>query len=292
MTELAFLGTGTMGKPMARNLVKSGGFSLRVWNRSAERAQPLAREGAKVCADIHEAAAGAELLVTMLSDGEAVLDVAEQALPALGDGAIWIQMSTIGIDAGARCSERADRAGVRYVDAPVLGTRDPAEQAKLVILASGPEEVRDTVAPVFDAVGSRTLWLGAACAGSRAKVVVNGWVIGVVGVLAEVITLAQGLDMDPQLFFEAIEGGPLDLPYARVKGRTMIEQAFDDASWRLALARKDGDLLLAAAAGAGLQLPIMDAIVARMRTVEADGRGDEDMAATYWASAPKANHHE
>jgi 3-hydroxyisobutyrate dehydrogenase len=289
MTDLAFLGAGTMGMPMARNLIKSGGFSLRAWNRSAERAQPLAREGAKVCADIHEAAAGAELLVTMLSDGDAVLDVAEQALPDLGDGATWIQMSTIGIDAAECCAERAHRAGVRYVDAPVLGTRDPAEQAKLVILASGPEEVRDTAAPVFDAVGSRALWLGEACAGSRAKVVVNGWVIGVVGVLAEVITLAQGLDLDPELFFEAIKGGPLDLPYAQLKGKAMIQQTFDDVSFRLALARKDGDLLLAAAADAGLQLPIMDAIVARMCTVQADGHGDEDMAATYWASAPKAN---
>jgi 3-hydroxyisobutyrate dehydrogenase len=289
MTELTFLGTGTMGMPMARNLIKTGGFSLRVWNRSAERAEPLADDGAKVCADVREAAAGAELLVTMLSDGEAVLDVAEQALPELGDNGIWIQTSTIGIKAAVRCAEVADRAGVRFVDAPVLGTRDPAEQAKLVVLASGPEEVRDTVTPVFDAIGSRTLWLGSACAGSRAKVVVNGWVIGLVGVLAEVITLAQGLDMDPQLFFEAIKGGPLDLPYAQVKGKTMIEQSFDDVSWRLALARKDGDLLLAAAADAGLQLPIMDAIVARMRTVEADGHGDEDMAATYWASAPKGN---
>jgi 3-hydroxyisobutyrate dehydrogenase len=290
MTELAFLGTGTMGRPMARNLMKSGGFSLRVWNRSAERAGPLADEGAKVCADVREAAAGAELLVTMLSDGDAVLDVAEQALPKLGDHAIWIQTSTVGIDAVERCAELANRSGVRFVDAPVLGTRDPAEQAKLVILASGPEEVKDTVAPVFDAIGSRTLWLGDACAGSRAKVVINGWVIGVVGLLAEVITLAQGLDMDPQVFFEAIKGGPLDLPYAQVKGKTMIEQAFDDVSWRLALARKDGDLLLAAAADAGLQLPVMDAIVARMRTVETEGHGDEDMAATYWASAPRANH--
>jgi 3-hydroxyisobutyrate dehydrogenase len=275
-----------MGFPMARNLIQAGGFSLRAWNRSPERAQPLADEGATVCGDVSGAARGAERLVTMLSDGDAVQEVAAQALPELADGAVWIQMSTVGIEATDRCAELAAEAAVRFVDAPVLGTRDPAEQAKLVILASGPQDARDKVTPVFDAVGSRTLWVGEAGAGSRAKVVVNGWVVGVVGVLAEVIALAEGLDLDPSLFFEAVKGGPLDLPYAQLKGKAMVEHDFTDVSFRLALARKDGDLLLAAADKIGLQLPVMDAIVARMRKVQADGQGDEDMAATYLASAP------
>jgi 3-hydroxyisobutyrate dehydrogenase len=288
VTELAFLGTGTMGLPMARNVIKSGRFSVRAWNRSVQRAQPLAQDGTEVASDPREAAEGCRLVVTMLSDGDAVIETAERALPALTEEAIWVQMSTIGIKATGRCAELAAAAGVRFVDAPVLGTRDPAEQAKLVILASGPEAVRDAVAPVFDALGSRTLWLGEAGAGSRAKVVVNGWVVGVVGVLAEVITLAEAIDLDPQVFFNAVEGGPLDLPYARLKGKPMMSHDFSDVSFKLALARKDRDLLLAAAAEAGLQLPIMDAIVARMRTVENDGHGDEDMAATYWPSAPSA----
>lgn len=276
-----------MGLPMARNVIKAGGFSLRAWNRSPERAQPLAQEGATVCGEVAEAARGAALLVTMLSDGDAVHEVAAQALPELADGAIWIQMSTIGIQASDRCAELAAAAGVTLVDAPVLGTRDPAEQAKLVILASGPQDTRDQVMPVFDALGSRTLWVGDAGAGSRVKVVVNGWVVGVVGVLAEVIALAEGLDVDPSLFFEAVKGGPLDLPYAQLKGKAMMEHDFTDVSFRLALARKDGDLLLAAADEIGLQVPVMDAIVARMRKVQAEGQGDEDMAATYSASTPK-----
>jgi 3-hydroxyisobutyrate dehydrogenase len=287
VTELAWLGTGTMGLPMARNVIKAGGVSVRAWNRSPERAQPLARDGATVCGEVAEAARGAALLVTMLSDGDAVHEVAAQALPELADGAIWIQMSTIGIQDSDRCAELAAAAGVTLVDAPVLGTRDPAEQAKLVILASGPQDTRDQVMPVFDALGSRTLWVGDAGAGSRAKVVVNGWVVGVVGVLAEVIALAEGLDVDPSLFFEAVKGGPLDLPYAQLKGKAMMEHDFTDVSFRLALARKDGDLLLAAADEIGLQVPVMDAIVARMRKVQAEGQGDEDMAATYSASTPK-----
>lgn len=286
MTELAFLGTGTMGLAMARNLLKAG-FAVRAWNRSTERAQPLSEDGAQVCQDPLSAAEGCTLLVTMLSDADAVLDSAQQALPGLEDGAIWLQMSTVGIEGTQRCAELAAQGAVEFVDAPVLGTRDPAEQGKLVVLASGPDKARDAAQAVFDAVGSRTIWLGEAGSGARVKVVVNGWIVGVVGVLAEVITLAEALDVDPQLFFEAVKGSPLDLPYAQLKGKAMVGQAFDDVSFRLALARKDGDLLLAAAHDAGLELPIMEAVVRRMRSVEGE-HGDEDMAATYWASAPAA----
>ncbi|MDQ6836337.1 MAG: NAD(P)-dependent oxidoreductase [Actinomycetota bacterium] len=285
MTELAFLGTGTMGLPMARNLIKAG-FSVHANNRSQERAQPLAGEGAQVFADPRRAAQGATVMVTMLSDGDAVLTTAEMALAGLQKSGTWLQMSTIGIDATQRCIALAEQADVTFVDAPVLGTRDPAEQAKLIVLASGPDQVRDLAQAVFEAVGLRTLWLGAAGAGTRLKVVINGWIVGVVGVLAEVIALAQALDVDPQLFFDAVKDGPLDLPYAQLKGKMMMSRAFDDASFRLALAAKDGDLLLSAAAGAGLELPIMEAIVQRMHDVQADEHGDEDMAATYWASAP------
>jgi 3-hydroxyisobutyrate dehydrogenase len=131
------------------------------------------------------------------------------------------------------------------------------------------------------------LWLGEAGAGSAAKVVVNGWVVGVVAVLAETITLSEGLGVDPQVFFDAVEGGPLDLGYARLKGAAMMKHAFDDVSFRLALARKDAELVLAAAAKVGLELPVMEGVVARLRSAEAAGHADEDMAATYWSSAPQ-----
>jgi 3-hydroxyisobutyrate dehydrogenase len=285
MTTVGFLGTGTMGLPMARNLLKAG-FTVRAWNRSPERARPLAGEGAEVVDDPRRAAEGAEVLVTMLSDAEAVLDVAGRALDALPEGALWVQMSTIGVNGTDRCRELAERTGSRFVDAPVLGTREPAEQGKLVILASGPEDARDRCQPLFDAVGARTMWVGEAGAGNRCKVVVNSWIVGVVAVLAETIAVAQALDVDPQRFFDAVEGGPLDLPYARLKGKAMIERRFDDPSFRLALSRKDAELVLEACADAGIELPVMEAVAARLRRAEQEGHGDEDMAATYWVSAP------
>lgn len=286
MSTVAFLGTGTMGLPMARNLVKAG-FELRAWNRSRERAEPLSDAGAQLFADPPEAAQGAELMVTMLSDSVAVLDTAAAALDGLADGATWLQMSTIGVEGTERCAQLAQKAGVALVDAPVLGTREPAEKAQLVVLASGPQAAREQCQPLFDAVAKRTMWLGEAGAGTRTKVVVNSWIVGIVGVLAETISLAQVLKVDPQHFFDAVEGGALDLPYARLKGAAMIERAFEDPSFRLALARKDGDLVLTAASESGLDLPIMEAVARSMRLAEEDGHGDEDMAATYWATAPE-----
>jgi 3-hydroxyisobutyrate dehydrogenase len=288
MTSLAFLGTGTMGLPMARNLL-SAGFGLRVYNRTAERAEPLADAGAMVADRPAVAAEGVKTLITMLSDGDAVLDVAGEALSTLDDGGTWIQMSTIGIEATERCVALARDAGVGFVDAPVLGTKAPAEQGQLVVLASGPEALQPLCEPIFEAVGARTVWLGEAGAGARVKVVVNGWIVGVVAVLAETIHVAEALNVDPQLFFAAIEGGPLDLPYARTKGSAMMSRSFDEDSFRLALSRKDAELLLNAVADVGLETPVMDAVVARLRAAEQAGHGDEDMAATYWVGVPESD---
>jgi 3-hydroxyisobutyrate dehydrogenase len=285
MTTIAFLGAGTMGVPMARNLLR-GGFALRVWNRTPERARALEADGATLCRDPSDAARDAEIVISMLSDTEAVLAAAGPALDSVSQTALWLQMSTIGLEGTARCAELAGRVGVRLVDAPVLGTRQPAENAQLVILASGPLDTRERAQPVFDVVGRRTLWLGEAGVGSRCKVVVNSWIVGVVNVLAETISLAQALELDPQTFFDAIDGGPLDQPYARLKGAAMIAGDFDDAAFRLALARKDADLVLEAAGRVGLELPVMEAVTKRMRQVEHEGHGDEDMAATFWATAP------
>ncbi|MDQ2895018.1 MAG: NAD(P)-dependent oxidoreductase [Actinomycetota bacterium] len=287
MSELTFLGTGTMGLPMARNLLTAG-FDLRVWNRTADRAAPLLQAGARRCEDPAAAAQGAAIVVTMLSDAEAVLEIAGLALPTLTQGATWIQMSTIGIEGTERCAELAHNAGVTFVDAPVLGTKAPAEQGQLVILASGPESAQSLCEPIFASVGARTVWLGGAGAGARVKVVVNGWIVGVVAVLAETINVAEALGVDPQLFFAAIEGGPLDLAYARAKGSAMMSRSFEDPSFRLALSRKDADLLLSAVADADLELPVMQAVLARLHTAERAGHGDEDMAATYWVGVPES----
>jgi 3-hydroxyisobutyrate dehydrogenase len=284
MITVAMLGAGTMGAPMARRMLAHG-LQVRVWNRTAQRAQALADDGARVCREPQQASAGAELLVTMLADAAAVVDTAAAALGALAPGAIWVQTSTVGIEGTERCAELASRHGVSFIDAPVLGTREPAERGELVVLASGPEEARPRCEPVFAAIGKRTLWLGEAGAGTRCKLAVNSWVVGVVGVLAETIALAESLGVDPERFFDAVGGGPLDLPYARLKGQMMIDRAFEDSQFRLALARKDAELVLAAADASGLEVPIMSAVAARLHRAERAGHGGLDMAATFLATA-------
>jgi 3-hydroxyisobutyrate dehydrogenase len=285
MATIGLLGTGTMGLPMARNLLRAG-FDVRAWNRTVERAHPLTEDGAEVVRTPAEAVQEADVLITMLSDAGAVLESARPAVEALGSDGLWLQMSTIGLEGTEHCAELAGEAGVTFADAPVLGTREPAEQAKLVILASGPRSIQDRCRPIFEALGQRTLWLGEAGQGTRGKVVVNSWIVGVVGVLAETITLAEALEVDPWCFFEALEGGALDLPYARMKGSEMIERSFEDPAFRLSLSRKDSDLVLEAAGQARLEVPIMQAVTDRLRRAEAEGHGEEDMAATYWATAP------
>ena len=283
--KIALLGTGIMGAAMARNLIGAG-MEVRAWNRSKEKAEPLADEGAVVFEDPAEAARGADLLLTMLPDADVVEEVVgDGVLPALADGAVWLQMSTVGEEGNERLACLATEGGVAYVDAPVLGTKAPAEQGQLIVLASGPEDVRDKCEPVFGVVGSKTVWLGEAGEGSRLKLVLNNWIVGLLGVLAETISFARATGVDPQKFLETIEGGPLGLPYAQMKGAMMVEEDFP-TSFSAKLARKDAGLVLDAAAGKGLDMVVARAVAALFDEAIEAGRGEEDMAAVYEAAKP------
>ncbi len=287
--QVAVLGAGgTMGFPIARNLARAG-FRVRAWNRSAEKAQPLQQNGASIAGTPAEAADGAQAIVTMLADADAVLDVIEGddgALARAGRDSVWVQVSTIGLKGTERCAAAAENAGVRFVDSPVLGTRQPAEKGELVVLASGPDEVRESLAPLVDAVGRRTLWLGEAGEGTRLKLVTNAWIVTVVEGGAETIALAEGMGVDPARFLEAISGGTLDLPYLQMKGRAMIERNFEP-SFKLALAAKDAHLVSEAAARYGLDLPVLKAIEERLRQGVSE-HGDEDMSATFLTSLARS----
>jgi 3-hydroxyisobutyrate dehydrogenase len=273
-----------MGLGMSRNIAKAG-FDVRAWNRTRDQAEPLADDGITVVDSPTEAVEGADVIITILSDGDAVREVAEQFLPAAGDDAIWLQMSTIGHESTDRCIAIARDTGLAFVDAPVLGTKQPAEEGKLVVLASGPGEARERVQPIFDAVGQRTVWVGEAGKGSRLKVAVNVWIVALVEGAAEALALAEGLGLDPKLVIEAVSGGPLDLPYLQIKGGMMLERDFP-ASFKLALAAKDARLAAQAAEEAGLDLPLVAAIAERL-SAGAEEHGDDDMAATYLVSAPE-----
>lgn len=272
-STIAVLGTGIMGAPMARNL-DAAGFDVRVFNRTREKAEGL---GATVCDSAAEAAQDADFVLTMLSAAEAVEEVITGVRGA--DGAIWIQASTVGAEGCERLAGLASGRGLTYVDAPVLGTKEPAEQGELLVLASGPDDALERCAPVFDTIGAKTFRLGDTGAGSAMKLVVNTWLLALVEGLAESVALAEGLGADPARFLEIIDGGPLFAPYAKLKGTAMIEDSLEP-SFTLELAAKDADLVRRAGEDAGLSLPLVRAVAEQMaRGVEA-GHGDQDMAAT------------
>jgi 3-hydroxyisobutyrate dehydrogenase len=283
-TPVAVLGAGsTMGLAMARNLARSG-FEVRGYNRTREKASPLEDDGAEIFDTAAEAADGAAVILTMLADADAVIDAIEDAAEAVGDDVLWLQMSTIGEAGTERCIELARAHGLTPIDAPVLGTKQPAEEGKLVVLASGPQRARDRAQPIFDVVGQKTIWVGEAGAGTRLKIVTNTWVLTVVEAGAEMIALAEGLGVDPSHVFEAIEGGPLDLPYLRLKGKAILERRFDP-SFRLKLAAKDARLIEESAQRHGVDAPLFSTI--RRRLAEgAKDHGDQDLSATYLTSAP------
>jgi 3-hydroxyisobutyrate dehydrogenase len=278
---LAVLGTGIMGAAMARNWLKAG-EAVRVWNRSRQKAEPLAGSGARVADDPAEAVDGADVVVTMLYDAEAVTETMEIAVARLQPGALWLQMSTVGIDGAQKLAELADRHQITYVDAPVLGTREPAEQGKLTALASGPEEVRERVERLLEPVAARILWLGPAGAGSRLKLVANTWVLTVTAGIADAIGLADGLGLDGADFLDVISGGSLDVAYAHIKGPLMMRREFP-TSFPVGGALKDANLIVAAGEAAGVDLAVVEAVRAHLDEVAREGHRDEDMAAMYLA---------
>src|SRR5438477_147135 len=175
---MAVLGTGIMGAALARNWLKAG-ETVRVWNRTSERAAPMVADGAQVIADVADAVDGVDVIVTMLYDGPAVAKTIEDAHSGLRPGQIWLQMSTVGLPAADDFVAIAARHGLRYVDAPVLGTRQPAEAGQLTVLASGPADLRERVLSLVEPVSGKTVWLGEAGAGSRAKMVMHSWVVAI-----------------------------------------------------------------------------------------------------------------
>ncbi|MGW2786089.1 NAD(P)-dependent oxidoreductase [Streptomyces populi] len=283
---VSVLGTGIMGAAMARNLARAG-HGVRVWNRTRDKAEPLAADGAHVADTPEEAVRGADVVLTMLHDGPAALDVMRRAEPGLRSGAVWVQSTTAGTEAIGGLAEFAGAHGLVFFDAPVLGTRAPAEAGQLTVLAAGPSAARDTVTPVFDAVGARTVWTGedgAAGSATRLKLVANSWVLAATAATGEVLALSKGLGVDPQDFFDLIADGPLDMGYLRAKAALVLEDRLSPASFAVSTAEKDARLIVEAGQRNGVRLDVAEAAAERFGRADALGHGHEDMAAAYFAS--------
>jgi len=284
---VAVLGTGSMGAPIASNLLAAG-FRVSVWNRTAARAAALVDGGARLASSPADAASNADVVLTMLTDGAAVEETMNGpggVLEAMRPGSVWIQMATVGLDWTDRLIGLAAEHGVELVDAPVSGSDGPAREAKLIVLASGPEEARARVQAIFDAIGRETLWLGPAGQGTRMKLVLNNWLVAQVEAVAETVALTHALGLDPHLFPDAIDNAPLGSPYAVAKARAMISGEFSPG-FALRLAFKDAGLALDAAEQLGLSLPLTAALAPRWRQAIADGHADDDVSSVFAETMP------
>ena len=276
-----------MGGSMARNLARAG-HDVTVWNRTVQKAEALEEDGARVASTPVDAVRDAEFVLTMLADARAVEEtiIESGALDVMPEGALWIQSSTIGVAATERLAALlAGERGITFVDAPVLGTKKPAEDGQLFMFASGPEEARGRCEPVFDAISRGHVWLGEAGRGTRLKLVVISWILCTIENLSETFVLAQTLGVDPRSFLESISGGGMDMPYAHLKGANILNQDFP-ASFPLAHARKDAALILEAAGD--VEFPLVRATLQQFDRAFELGHGDEDMSAVYYASAANA----
>lgn len=259
-TRIAFLGIGLMGAPMARRLLAAG-FSLTAWNRDAARAQALKADGARIAATAQEAVRGADIVISMLADGPAVDTVLQAALPALTFGALWIDMSSTRQAEAQQFHALLSGRGLRFLDAPVSGGVAGAAAGTLAIMAGGGDEDFIQARPVFEALGKATL-VGPAGSGQVAKLC-NQLIVGAtLNVVAEALLLAQAAGADPAAVRGAIRGGFAESRILDLHGQRMLERNFMPGG-QVRTQLKDQLNIAAAAAAAGITLPLTDLVTAR-----------------------------
>jgi 3-hydroxyisobutyrate dehydrogenase len=277
-----------MGAAMARRLLGAG-MEVRVWARHPGSTMPLAEEGATAFEKVADAVGDADVVITMLPTAEVTSDVMFDgaALRAMPSKSMWVQMATIGVEATGRlvAETRTRRSDVAFIDAPVSGSRQPAETGQLLILASGPQAASKSLEPVFGALGRATLWLGPAGAGSAMKLVLNTWLAFQTEGAAEAVALADRLDVPTAALLDALHDNPLASPYALSKLDRMVAQDYQ-ADFALEWALKDLDLV-ESAVGAGVA-PVAAAIADRWRGLVRDGSGGLDVSAARLGLLPPA----
>ena len=281
--NIAVIGVGTMGSAFARRLLRAG-MRVSAWDPSGVGAARLAGAGARVAATPEDAVRDAGVVITMVPTIEAIEATMPRALPAVPRGATWVQMSTIGVEGTERAIAlgKEHRPDVVFVDAPVSGSKIPAEEGKLLILASGPAVALDALTPVFSALGQKTMRWEHAGSGSRMKLVLNTWLATLGEGIAEAAALAQSLDVSLNDVSACLGSTALNAPWALSK-LDKIERGAFDPDFSLALASKDLHLALDAANRAHRRLPMAQSIATQWESAIKAGMGDRDVIGAYLA---------
>jgi 3-hydroxyisobutyrate dehydrogenase len=275
--RVAVLGIGAMGHGMATSALRAG-IPTIVWNRTPEATRDLAELGAEVADTAADAARRAAIVVTMVTDTSAVISIARDQgmLGALAPGGIWVQTSTIGVAGIERVVAlvETERPDITLLDAPVSGSKDPAEQGQLTIFASGPDQARAATAPLFDALGRRTIWVGPVGTGTRLKIVNNTWLAFAAEAVAASVGLGRRLGLETETVVDALGGGPLVSPWQAAKLQRILEGDFS-AQFALALALKDVRLALEAADED--RFAALGCLADEWQRVVDQGLGDQDL---------------
>jgi 3-hydroxyisobutyrate dehydrogenase-like beta-hydroxyacid dehydrogenase len=264
---LAFLGIGLMGKPMATRLAQAG-YPVRAWNRTYAKAEALRGLGAQPCAQLHDALKDADIVISILEAGAIVGEVLDAALPALKPGALWIDMSSTRQDEALDFHARLKKAGCRFIDAPVSGGVLGAEAGSLAIMAGADPADFSEAQAVLEAMGSPKC-VGPVGSGQVAKLC-NQLIVGAtINVVAEALLLAQAAGADPAAVREAIRGGFAGSRVLDVHGQRMLERNFVPGG-QVKTQLKDQRNIVAAAAAAGLTLPVTELVTRQYESIEKD----------------------
>ncbi|CUX66581.1 3-hydroxyisobutyrate dehydrogenase [Agrobacterium sp. NCPPB 925] len=274
--DIAVIGTGIMGAPIAARLAEAG-FAVRAWNRSAEKAAILAEKGVRMGATAAEAAAEADVVICMLSSGpvcDEVLLGASGVVSAMKPGALLLVMSSIPVDSAREQAQAARAHGVRYVDAPVSGGEKGAIEGTLAIMAGGEQRDVDALRPLPNCLG-RVTHVGPVGCGSLAKLANQLIVASTICAVAEALTLVEAGGADPAQVRQALLGGFADSTVIRQHGKRMVEGDFrpgGPAKYQV----KDTSTALAFAESRGLKLPVGEEVDRLFRSMVEHGAGELD----------------
>jgi 3-hydroxyisobutyrate dehydrogenase len=282
---IAVLGVGIMGSALAHDAARAG-LPTIAWDRDPQHSASLTGDNLRFTTSLTDAVRNADVVVTMVPDADAVINVMQDlgAFAAMKSGASWVQMATIGVEGIERAIRLAQtRPEIAFVDAPVSGSRGPAEAGKLVVLASGDRERAGAETQrFFDSIATTVHWLGEAGQGTRMKLIFNAWLGIVMEGVAEIAILCDTLSVDASRFGELAAAGPLFPPWALQKLHKIIDKRFEETEFPLQWAEKDVMLALSAAGKARAQLPVLKEI-ADVWAGATSEFGSYDLSAVYLA---------
>jgi len=282
MKKIGFIGLGIMGSRMATNLQKEG-HNLYLYNRTKSKADFLVSKGGSWKTSPAEAAKEASILITMLSTPEVVAATASGAegfLNALKPGSIWLNCSTINPSAAVKMEQLASQKGIRYIDAPVAGTKAPAEKGELLFLVGGEEEVVSEVQPLLDIMGKKTIHLGVTGNGSKMKMLINLLLAQSMLAFGEAMALGKGMGLSESLLFNVLCNTPVIAPFIGLL-RPKLEQNDQDANFPLKWIQKDIHLATTTAYEIGVPMPSLNTAKEVYAQAKQYGLGDNDFSAIY-----------